>query len=238
MLRHVDVAAGEQQAPVAVVRARRPHLLAVDDPLVAVALGPRAQAGEVGAGAGLGEQLAPDLAAASIYGQEALLLLVGALRHDRRAHHPMPTANTPTATSNFDCSWAKMRCCQPAPPRPPHSFGQVMPAHPVRRTSALPRPARGHVRVVGIGTAVAGQVRTVRLLPRASPRRVGRATPAPRRETPALPRSLRSPSVLIRSCDGDDCLGHEPSTITCHRTGAVVGRRGGGGRRRRQASRR
>ena len=42
---------------------RGPHLLAVDDPLVAVAHARVRQAGDVGAGAGLAEQLAPDLLA-------------------------------------------------------------------------------------------------------------------------------------------------------------------------------
>ena len=42
----------------------------------------------------------------------------------------IPTANTPAATSKRDCSSLKMRCCQPAPPRPPNSFGHAMPAHP------------------------------------------------------------------------------------------------------------
>ena len=47
------------QSLIAAVRA--PHLLAVHDVLVAVALGPRRQRGEVAAGARLAEQLAPHL---------------------------------------------------------------------------------------------------------------------------------------------------------------------------------
>ena len=43
------------------LRVAGPHLLAVDDEVVAVALGLAAQRGEVGAGVGLGEELAPDL---------------------------------------------------------------------------------------------------------------------------------------------------------------------------------
>ena len=87
-LRHIRVGAGEEQSPVAVMRARRPHLLAVDDPLVAVAHRSSAQTGEVGAGAGLGEQLAPDLVAVQHRRQEPLLLLVAPPRDDRRARHP------------------------------------------------------------------------------------------------------------------------------------------------------
>ena len=71
----------------AVVGLGRPHLLAVDHPLVAVAHGPGGEAGEVGAGAGLAEQLAPDLVAAEHRVEEALLLRVGAVGDDRRADH-------------------------------------------------------------------------------------------------------------------------------------------------------
>ena len=49
----------EEQAVVGVVRARAPQLLSVHDPLVAVALGARGQAREVGATSRLAEQLAP-----------------------------------------------------------------------------------------------------------------------------------------------------------------------------------
>ena len=68
----IGVGAGEQDAPVAEVGAGRPHLLPVDDPLVAVAHGTGRQPREVGAGAGLAEQLAPDLVAAQHRRQVAL----------------------------------------------------------------------------------------------------------------------------------------------------------------------
>ena len=51
--------AGHEDAPVAVAPAAAPHLLAVDDEAVAVALGPRGQPAEVAARARLAEQLAP-----------------------------------------------------------------------------------------------------------------------------------------------------------------------------------
>ncbi len=54
---------------------RRPDLLAVDHPLVAVELRPRRQRGEVGAGAGLAEELAPDLLAREQCQKVAGLLL-------------------------------------------------------------------------------------------------------------------------------------------------------------------
>ena len=58
----VGVGAREQQAPVGVRGAARPELLPVHHVAVAVAAGGRPQAGQVGAGLGLGEALAPDLA--------------------------------------------------------------------------------------------------------------------------------------------------------------------------------
>ena len=83
----VRVGADDEDAPVGDVRVGRPHLLAVDHPLVAVQLGPGAGAGQVGAGAGLGEALAPHLLAGEQRRQEARLLLLGAPGQDRRAGH-------------------------------------------------------------------------------------------------------------------------------------------------------
>ena len=64
VLGQVGVGAADDLADVGVLGARGPHLLAGDDPLVAVALGLGLQAGEVGAGARLAEQLAADEVAA------------------------------------------------------------------------------------------------------------------------------------------------------------------------------
>ena len=57
------VGAGQQDAPAGDVGVAGPDLLAVDDPLVAVALGPGGERGQVGAGTRLAEELAPDLLA-------------------------------------------------------------------------------------------------------------------------------------------------------------------------------
>ena len=76
----VGVGAGDQLAPLGELGARAPHLLAVDDPLVAVALGAAAERGEVRAGAGLGEQLAAQLAS----GEEARDQRRPAARRSRR----------------------------------------------------------------------------------------------------------------------------------------------------------
>ena len=65
--------------------AGRPDLLAVHDPLAAVAHGARAEAGQVAAGVGLAEQLAPDLLAGEQGEEVALLLLLGAGVDDGRA---------------------------------------------------------------------------------------------------------------------------------------------------------
>jgi len=85
VLGHVRIGSADDVAVVGVAGAGRPHLLAVDDPLVAVADGLGGQAGEVRAGAGFGEQLAPHLVGATQLGEEPLLLLRGAPGADRRA---------------------------------------------------------------------------------------------------------------------------------------------------------
>ncbi len=87
MLRRVGVGAREQQPVARLVRLRRPDLRAVHDPLVAVADGAGRQAGDVGTGAGLAEELAPDLLGGEDRPQEALLLLARAAGDDRRAAH-------------------------------------------------------------------------------------------------------------------------------------------------------
>ena len=58
-----------------------------DDPFVAVLDGAGLQRGEVGAGLGLGEALAPDLLGGQDRLQVALLLLIGAVGDDHRAAH-------------------------------------------------------------------------------------------------------------------------------------------------------
>ena len=85
MLGLVGVGAGDEHAHVGDLAARGPHLLAVDDPLVAVLDRPRLQAGEVGAGAGLGEQLAPGLLAGDDVLDEGASLLVVTVVDDGRA---------------------------------------------------------------------------------------------------------------------------------------------------------
>ena len=87
MLGLVGVGARDEHPPTGDVRERGPHLLAVDDPLVTVADGPGREARDVGAGAGLAEELAPDLLVRRARPEEALLLLLRAPREQRRAAH-------------------------------------------------------------------------------------------------------------------------------------------------------
>jgi hypothetical protein len=75
VLGHIGVGASQQDAVVGVLAERGPDLLAVDDPLVAVALGAGAQRREVAAGTGFAEQLAPQMVAAQHRAEETLLLL-------------------------------------------------------------------------------------------------------------------------------------------------------------------
>lgn len=78
--------AGHHEAPLRQVRERRPHLLAIDVPLLtlAVELGGSGHVGQVAAGAGLRISLAPQLGDVEDARQEALLLLGCSERDQRR----------------------------------------------------------------------------------------------------------------------------------------------------------
>ena len=77
MLGRVGVGAGQQEDVVGVARLGGPHLLAVDDPLVAVELGPRREAGQIRTRVGLAEALAPGDRPVEDARDELLLLLLG-----------------------------------------------------------------------------------------------------------------------------------------------------------------
>ncbi len=83
----VGIRAAHDLAVVGVLRARRPDLLAVDEPLVAVARGGGRERRDIGAGAGLAEELRPDLLAAEQLGEVALLLRGVTDRAQRRRDH-------------------------------------------------------------------------------------------------------------------------------------------------------
>src|SRR5206468_11876970 len=74
------IRARQQDAPARELRVARPHLLAAHHPAVAAALGAGAERGQVGARAGLGEELAPELVGGEDRGEEAALLRLRAVR--------------------------------------------------------------------------------------------------------------------------------------------------------------
>ena len=86
----VRVGAGQQDRPVAVLGPRGPHLLPVHHEHVPVPDGPGGQSGQVRAGVGLGEELAPHLLAPEHGSQVAVLLLLGAVGDQGRPAHADP----------------------------------------------------------------------------------------------------------------------------------------------------
>ena len=92
VFRGIRIGPAQHVEPVGVGAERHPDLLAVDDPLVAVAHGPGTQARQVRSRARLGEALAPELTHARDGRQEAALLLVGAEVQQGRAEQ-VPAVN-------------------------------------------------------------------------------------------------------------------------------------------------
>ena len=86
-LRHIGIGSDEEDPPLGPRHRRRPHLLAGDHELVAVADRTGAEGGEIRSGTGLGEQLAPQLVAPQHRGQETGLLLGRPVAQQGRAHH-------------------------------------------------------------------------------------------------------------------------------------------------------
>ena len=86
------VSAGQQDAPVGAVGQRRPYFLAVDDEVIAVGHRRRLKGGQVGAGAGLAEPLAPHRLPGDEARQVMPLLLVRAVKDDCGAHAVRPHA--------------------------------------------------------------------------------------------------------------------------------------------------
>ena len=85
VFRGVWVGAADEDAEGGCVSIRRPDLLTVHDVCVTVARRPGREVGEVGAGVGLGEELAPDLLAGEEWEQVTVLLLLCAGVDDGRA---------------------------------------------------------------------------------------------------------------------------------------------------------
>lgn len=78
---------GQDKAPVRVVGMRRPYLLTIDHPIVAIATCACAQVGEIRAGSWLGIALAPVFLSRKDLRKEAALLLWGAKPQQRVAEH-------------------------------------------------------------------------------------------------------------------------------------------------------
>src|SRR5215469_6422331 len=87
VLRLARIGPGQHRSVVAVLSPRRPHLLSAENPLIAVPDSSGLQAGNVGSGARLGEQLAPDLLAPQHRRQISLLLLLRAHLENRVSWH-------------------------------------------------------------------------------------------------------------------------------------------------------
>ena len=113
---------------------RRPHLLAVEHPLVAVALGPGRQAGHVGAGAGLAEELAPDLLVREERPQVALLLLGRAVGDDGGRAHAVADR-----VAHAGRPVHRRRAAATAPAAGPSASGRGRRS----RAGSAPRPGRG-----------------------------------------------------------------------------------------------
>ena len=87
VLRHVGIRAREQEHERGLVRQRGEHLLAVDDPVVAVGHRPCLGRGDVGSRVGFGVAEAEDDLPGQERREERLLLLLGADGADGAGHH-------------------------------------------------------------------------------------------------------------------------------------------------------
>ena len=141
VLGHVGIGASEQHAEVGDLRTRGPHLLAVDDPLVAVADRRRGEAGEVGTGAGLAEELAPRLAAGDGVADVALLLLVGAVHRDRGRREQRPEAHRRTERAELADGLLDADAVLAGEP-PPVPLGREVRGTPIPTCRAAPTTRR------------------------------------------------------------------------------------------------
>ena len=182
----VRVGAGHEDRPAGHVGHRRPDLLPVDDPLVAVPPSPGGEPGQVGARARLAEQLAPHLFPGPQRAEPAAGLLGRPEAEHRRRRHPEPDA---------DALRVVVRCAgggelrvddrlqRPGQPQPAEALREVDPREPGVEPSLEeggPVRRRRVVRRQQVGDAAAdvlgpGRRRPVRLR---SPGRLGSRPPA------------------------------------------------------------
>ena len=161
VLGDVPVGTGQQQPVVGVVRARRPDLLPGDDPLVAVALGAGREPGQVRAGAGLAEQLAPRRLAGEDRLPAAVAAAVGAVGEDGRRgeRHPPAERRTDRADGTALLGHDPLGPRRQIPPEP-------------RRRPRRHHPAAGHERPAPLDQRQVGIPVRLQPLPDRSPRQL------------------------------------------------------------------
>ena len=128
----VGVRPGEQHRVVGGEAPRGPDLLAGDDPLLAVEHGPGGERREVGSGARLAEELAPDLFVAQDRRQVATPLLFGAVGEERGRGVVDPERVQPTEVVRLQLGVDLPRGARGSSPRPPYSTAHVAATSPER----------------------------------------------------------------------------------------------------------
>ena len=194
VLGHVRVGAGDQDRHLRVLRPRRPHLLPVDNPVVAVADGPGRHRGQVRAGARLAEQLAVDVLAGEQRTQETLALLSRAERGDRRRRHAQPDTvsflRRPRRARGLECGiHPGLQRLRPAPVR-----------RCPRRSAPTPVPRRSGRRETRGGSVVAGSCAASRACTRRS-----------RSASTAASSVMKSPDMILRNRAAIGCAS-DPDT--------------------------
>ena len=158
------------------VRERRPHLLAVEHPLVAVAHRPRREAADVGARARLAEHLAPDLLAR----EERAEVAAASARRSRASRSSARTCRVRSGCARRAAARPRavslaltMFCSFGDRPSPPYPSGKCTHASPevVLRAEHLGRASRSSGRARR-GARRSGRQRAARRS-RKVPRRIG-----------------------------------------------------------------
>ncbi len=140
VLGRVGVGASDQDPELGMVGARGPDLLTVDNPFIAVPDCSGGERGQIRPGAGLAEELAPDLLTGEQRPQIPLLLLGGAVFHQRRTHECLGRGDEAGSwRRSFASSWLNTIWCAVVRPRPPNVSGQVSAAQPFGTMSAATR---------------------------------------------------------------------------------------------------
>ena len=127
MLGRFGIGAHQQEAPVGEMGARGPHLLPVDQEMIALIDGAGPEAGQIAAGAGFGEALAPPLLAGKMRGRWRFFC--ASVPHWMRVGPSRLMALGPgrIGARARKYSSSKMTCCIKLEPRPPYSLGQEIP---------------------------------------------------------------------------------------------------------------